>query len=338
MTRARRELVHPETTPYYHCIARCVRRAFLCGQDSFSGKSYEHRKGWVLERLETLAAVFAVDICAYAVMSNHYHLVVRLDHEQAWAWSEEDVMDRWGRLFSLPALVTRYRAEETVTAAEAAQARALIAEWRERLCDLSWFMRSLNEFLARRANEEDGCKGRFWEGRFKSQALLDEAAVLTCMSYVDLNPVRAGIAETLEESDFTSVRQRIAEYAGSHGGQQYDKHESQGPRLMDLNGTSAGDHPNHISFTLEDYLQLVDWAGRAIREDKRGAIPGHLPPILVRLGLDPEHYLHHVRRGGRGYHVAALGHVNRLREAAEQLGRRFLKGLGQARRLYQVPA
>jgi hypothetical protein len=264
--------------------------------------------------------------------------VVRLDREQARAWSEEEVMARWARLFSLPVLVTRYRAEETLTGAEAEQARALIAQWRERLCDLSWFMRSLNEHLARRANEEDGCRGRFWEGRFKSQALLDEAAVLTCMSYVDLNPVRAGVAETPEASDFTSLRQRIAEYAGSDGDRRHDKHESQGPRLMELDGASAGDHPNHISFTFDDYLQLVDWAGRAIREDKRGAIPGHLPPILARLGLDPEHYLRHVRRGGRGHHVAALGRVDRLREAAEQLGRRFLKGLGQARQLYQVPA
>ncbi len=247
-------------------------------------------------------------------------------------------MARWNRLFSLPVLVTRYRAGKASSAAERAQARVMIAEWRERLADLSWFMRSLNEYLAQRANEEDGCKGRFWEGRFKSQALLDEAAVLTCMSYVDFNPVRAGVAQTLEGSDFTSIRQRIAEYSGSGGDRSHDRPESQGPRLMDLNGTSAGDHPNHIPFTVDDYLQLVDWAGRAIREDKRGAIPGHLPPILVRLGLDPEHYLRHVRRGGRGHHVAALGHVNRLREAAEQLGRRFLKGLGQARRLYQVPA
>lgn len=314
-----------------------MRRAYLCGQDSFSGKSYEDRKGWVLERLETLAAVFAVDICAYAVMSNHYHLVVRLDREQALAWSEQDIMDRWARLFSLPVLVARYRADETVTTAEAEQARALIAGWRERLCDLSWFMRSLNEHLARRANEEDGCKGRFWEGRFKSQALLDEAAVLTCMSYVDLNPVRAGVAQTPEASDFTSIRQRIAEYAGSGGNHPPDRHASQGPHLMGLDGTSAGDHPNHISFTFEDYLQLVDWAGRAIREDKRGAIPGHLPPILARLNLSPEHYLCHIRRGGRGHHVAALGHVDRLREAPERLGRRFLKGLGQAQRLYQVP-
>ena len=83
MTRARRELVSLDVTPYYHCICRCVRRTFLCGDDSFTGKNYEHRKLWVVERLKELEAVFAVDICAYAVMSNHCHLVLRLNREQA---------------------------------------------------------------------------------------------------------------------------------------------------------------------------------------------------------------------------------------------------------------
>ncbi len=209
MTRARKELVSVETTPYYHCICRCVRRAFLWGEDSYSGKNCEHRRGWVLERLRELQGVFAVDVCAYAVMSNHYHLVVRLDSDRATAWSEGEVMERWERLFSLPLLVVRYRAGQTSTVAERERAQAQIALCRERLQDLSWFIRSLNEHLARRANAEDGCKGRFWEGRYKSQALLDDAAVLTCMSYVDLNPVRAGMADTPEASDFTSIQQRI---------------------------------------------------------------------------------------------------------------------------------
>jgi hypothetical protein len=105
---------------------------------------------------------------------------------------------------------------------------------------------------------------------------------------------------------------------------------------MALANPAEGGHPNRFSFSTEDYLELVDWAGRAIRADKRGAIPGHLPPILTRLRLNPEHYLRLVRRGGRSHHVAALGHVERLREAAARLGRRFLKGMDLSRRLYQV--
>jgi hypothetical protein len=92
------------------------------------------------------------------------------------------------------------------------KAQAIVATSRERLSTLSWFMRRLNEDLARRANTEDVCKGHFWEGRLKSQALLDEAAILTYMSYVDLNPVRVGMAECPENSDLTSIQQRIIEY------------------------------------------------------------------------------------------------------------------------------
>jgi REP element-mobilizing transposase RayT len=329
MTRARRELVDIETTPYYHCICRCVRRAFLCGEDNFTGKSYEHRKTWVLERLRFLQSIFSIDLCAYAIMSNHYHLVVRLNAQAANDWSEEEVMVRWGRLFSLPVLVANYQAGQTTCKAEQHKAQAIIATWRERLSDLSWFMRSLNEDLARRANAEDGCKGRFWEGRFKSQALLDEAAVLTCMSYVDLNPVRAAKADTPENSDFTSIQQRINEYSKESSELALEK-----PRLTSLASPNQDSHKNAFSFEFHDYLELLEWSGRAIRGDKRSAISAAQPPILKRLRLDPYHYLQHVQKGGRSRHVAALGSVDRLREAAERLGRRFLKGHCQSKRLY----
>ncbi|WP_018950043.1 transposase [Thioalkalivibrio sp. ALMg11] len=334
MTRARKELVSIEATPYYHCICRCVRRAFLCGEDFYSGKNYEHRRGWLLERLRALQDVFAVDVCAYAVMSNHYHLVLRLDSDRAASWSEDEVMERWERLFSLPLLVARYRAGQTRTEAEREGAQAQIALWRERLQDLSWFMRSLNEHLARRANAEDGCKGRFWEGRYKSQALLDDAAVLTCMSYVDLNPVRAGMADTPAGSDFTSIQQRIREGASVPGATGEESGERTEPRLTTLGHEGDDGHPNAVVFTTDDYLELVDWTGRAIREDKRGAIPDHIPPILDRLQIDPAHFLRHVRRGGRSYHVAALGRVERMRKAAMDRGRHFIKGIGVSRRIF----
>jgi len=336
MTRARKELVHLDNTPYYHCISRCVRRAFLCGRDPYTGRNYEHRRGWVLERLRELQGIFAVEICAYAVMSNHYHLVLRLSPDRARAWSDAEIAQRWGALYSIPPLVARSQRGEVISQAEQVVVHALIEQWRERLMDLSWFMRCLNERIARRCNAEDACKGRFWEGRFKSQALLDEAAVLTCMSYVDLNPIRAGIADTPEVSYYTSIRQRVREMAGvapdgAHGGQTCC------PELSGLDDSLVKDEsPNRIGFSVADYLMLVDWCGRAIRQGKRGAIQADLPPILERLNIDAGRFLDYVRVGRRDRQVIAIGRAGRLREVATRVGRCYFKGATMSRRLYPV--
>ncbi|WP_240041918.1 transposase [Aeromonas media] len=204
MTIARSRQISLADTPYYHVVSRCVRRAFLCGQDAHSGQSYEHRRQWVADKLGQLSQVFAIGICAYAVMSNHYHLVLKVQANIAHEWSEREVAERWSRLFQWPLLVRRWYQGEELIAPELDVVQQLIAQWRERLHSISWLVRLLNESLARQANQEDGCKGHFWEGRFKSQALLTESALLACMTYVDLNPIRAGIATTPEESDFTS--------------------------------------------------------------------------------------------------------------------------------------
>ena len=211
MTRARETLIDLEQTTYYHCIARCVRRAFLCGEDHVTGKSFEHRKAWVTDRLDYLAKTFAIDITSYAIMSNHYHLVLRVDVDKANDWSEANVVRRWKRVCKVPLIVEKYL-KGNATKGLAIMAQELIEKWRARLTDISWFMRLLNEHLARKANKEDNCTGRFWEGRFKSQALLDEAAVLTAMAYVDLNPIRANTAKTPESSEYTSIQQRIKQH------------------------------------------------------------------------------------------------------------------------------
>jgi len=136
--------------------------------------------------------------------------VVRIDRERALGWSVEEVLQRWTMLFSGPPLVTKYLSEARgeMSKAEIAKVEELASIYRGRLYDLSWLMRTLNEYIARRANAEDGVKGRFWEGRFKSQALLDEPTLLAAMAYVDFNLVRAGIAETPETSDYTSIQER----------------------------------------------------------------------------------------------------------------------------------
>jgi REP element-mobilizing transposase RayT len=164
MTYPRKTLISLQSTPYYHVVARCVRRSWLWGFDKYSGKDYSHRKEWVLERLRELEAIFAIDVCAYAVMSNHYHLVLRVDDKRAKQWSHAEVVRRWTELFSRPSLIERWEMG-TCEAGEREVAEALIELWRSRLFDISWYMRCLNEPLARRANQEDGCTGCFWEGR-----------------------------------------------------------------------------------------------------------------------------------------------------------------------------
>jgi len=332
MTRARKEQVSLETTTYYHCISRCVRRAFLCGEDHLTGKNFDHRKDWVIERLRELDKIFSIDLCAYAVMSNHTHLVLRVNPKQVETLTDEDVIQRWTWLYKRPVLIERYLKGECSTQAEHQAVQELLSEWRNRLMSLSWFMSALNEYLARRANEEDNCTGRFWEGRFKSQALLDEAAVLTCMSYVDLNPIRAGMAKTPESSDYTSIQQRIRQWHTTQ--QAKETLMTPRPGLMPLVKQHRDPHQHSIGFTLKDYLELVDWAGRQIREDKRGAINSREPPILERLGIESEAFVRHMKGQYKEDYPRIMGRLENIRQACSEMGKRFIRGVHQSRSLY----
>ena len=320
MTRARYTQVSLDSTPYYHCICRCVRRAFLCGKDHYSGQDYEHRRQWVVDRLAVLGEVFAIDLCAYAVMSNHYHVVVRLNQKKAQVWSDTEVAERWMRLFSGPLVVKRWLSGQS-EGGEALKALEIVGQWRERLYDLGWFMKCLNEYLARRANEEDCCKGRFWEGRYKCQALLDEKAVLQCMAYVDLNPVRADMASTPEASDYTSVQQRASEIKG----RQTTKKMPHLLPMVDSETVEVEDDDTVCRFRLMDYLELVDSTGRAVRADKRGAITERAAGILDRLGIDERAWLRHMQPRKQRLPVA-VGGLERLKAYAASTGRKWVAG------------
>jgi REP element-mobilizing transposase RayT len=350
VTTARRKQIHIETTPYYHCMARCVRRAFLCGDDHFSGQNYDHRKQWIVDKLKELAGIFAIDICAYAVMSNHYHVVLRVDQDRANDWSKEEVIDRWYTLFNGNMLVDRLLAGESLGKAEHRVIDKNVQQWRERLMDISWFMRCLNESIARAANEEDKCKGRFWEGRFKSQALLDEAALLTCMMYVDLNPIRAGVNKTPETSDYTSIQERLMTVARKIKNRKSTQRKPAKPPQRSTSGSTPaaqllpfggnerqGRATPGIPFPLKDYLELIDWTGRAIRDDKKSAIPSHIAPILQRLQLNEREWLTNVTHfGSRFYKV--IGKIDAIKRFSQHLEQRWLQGLSQCSRLYRQQA
>jgi hypothetical protein len=306
MPRARKHLVCLEVTPYYHVFSRCVRRAFLCGTDQLTGKSYEHRRGWIEDRVRVLSSLFSIDLCAYAVMSNHYHLVVRLNPTEPEGWSDDEVLARWSALFRGPLLVQRYRAGEPLTAVERDTVRSIVAVYRTRLGSLSWFMKCLNEPIARRANAEDGCSGHFWEARFHSQPLCSDRALLTAMAYVDLNPVRAGVAPTPERSEYTSfVARRLGDYrqttlAGSvarllERGEL--RHFTTPVRPLMAFAAGVGGNGDRVAAQAVlpmrevDYLQLVDTTGRLATSGKRGRIDPALAPVLTRLGLSADQWL-----------------------------------------------
>ncbi len=293
MTIPRRQQISLEHTPYYHCTTRCVRRAFLCGEDRYSGQNFDHRKAWMERRFITLSGVFAIDLLAYAIMDNHYHLVIRFNTDRLSAWSDDEVVKRWGRVFAVA---------EDVSAEQ-------IECWRERLGSLSWYMRCLNEPMARRANREDHCKGRFWEGRFSCQALLDEAALLKCMVYVDLNPIRAAIARTPEASGHTSVKARIERKDGHLA--PFSDHQCRPVGVIPLRQ--------------QDYLLLVDWTGRQLQSNKRGRIPDHLPPILERIGIDDSLWMSEMKHYGKWYY-RAVGSLHALEHYCQHLGQKWLKG------------
>ena len=354
MTKARQQQVSLEDTPYYHCVVRCVRRAFLCGDDYVTGKNYDHRKKWMVDRLKQLSSIFAIDICAYAVMSNHYHVVLHVDVDKVESWTTKEVIERWQQLFAGNILINRYMTGDEMSEAELDAVNDIVVEWRKRLSNISWFMRCLNESIARQANKEDNCKGRFWEGRFKSQALLDETALLSCMVYVDLNPIRAKMSDTLQDSDFTSIQERIRVFADKENKRKLRKTDdvktlaaefrhskkqikkmAQPAQLLPLVGAQTNDlEEKGVNFSPLDYFELADWTGRAIRQDKRGYIPPEIRPILQQLGVQEKNWVKSVKYfGSRFYHVA--GAVEKLKQIADKFdGVKWFKGCGSSKELY----
>ncbi len=227
------------------------------------------------------------------------------------------MVERWSAFFTLPVLITRFMKDECTTSAELKTVNEIIEKWRKRLHDISWFMRLLNESIARESNKEDNVTGRFWEGRFKSQALLDEQALIACMAYVDLNPIRADMAKTPEQSDFTSIQERIQKIMQK-------KHCDLLPFVDCTKNKETA-----IPFELNDYIALVDWSGRAILDNKRGSIPANTPPILYRLGIDEKSWIQHIHYFEKQFPTVA-GNIDKLKQLAEQTSRRWIKGMGQA--------
>ena len=332
---ARSGSVDPLTPQFVHVWNRCVRRAFLCGRDRYSGKSYEHRRVWVRRRIEHLASCFGIDVITFAIMSNHTHQVLKTRPDVVATWDDRTVAIRW------LSIDPKKRNGKPVQPTEAEINRILndskqVALLRRRLSDVSWWMRCFAQHISWRANREDDVTGHFWESRFCHEVITDQASLLACMIYVDLNPIRAGMANTPEESDFTGIKQRIddlrihlgkshfepgsrANSSDLHTWERLDNvaNEYSGwlspieiDEMKDPLGADA--EPNGrrcsrkgvLTMSVLRYIDLVDWCGREIRSDKRGSIPKDMSRILGRLGLDEQTLIGAVLKSGNRLQAA----------------------------------
>jgi len=293
-------------------------------------------------RLKELAGIFSVSVAGFSVLDNHLHVLVRIDPATAAAWTDEEVVRRWGRLFP-----PRGAGRKALPVTEDWVKQQLMKpEWvqqtRERLQSLSWLMKCLKEPLSRLANREEQARGAFFEGRFKSIAILDDEALIATCAYIDLNPVAAGLAPVPEASAHTSIKARV-EHLVAEGNIQETETAVTGPaqpKRADIEASHwlcpVEDRRCHglpregmiEGLTLGHYLQLVDYTGRLLRQGK-ATISAEVESIFTRLQSSGSVWQERMTRlsGGRllGRFFAAGRET--LRATANRLGMRHLVNL-----------
>ena len=257
-------------------------------------------------RLEFLASIFGIDCLTYTVLSNHLHIVLRSRPDIVNTWTDEEIARRWLRLFP-----KRKKKDGSPAAPSASELHMITAdqerlkELRSRLSDISWWMRCTSENIAKQANREDECTGRFWEGRFRAQLLLDEASLLACAAYVDLNPIRAALAETPETSEFTGAKDRIDDLKAGSADAPADTHAWERSRRR---GRSGWMSPLEINERLDPVGPEPNPTSR--RASQKGFLPMSLARYLELLGSKEGHPNFREQRGTQAELPSKEGHPN----------------------------
>lgn len=329
---ARAEVFAADEIAIVHVMNRTVRRCFLLGDDPVTGKNYDHRKQWIDDQLIHQARHFGIDLLCQAILSNHFHLVLRSRPDVVAEWDDTEVARRW--LMLCPVSKDEHGRPAEPTEFELNHIRndkKKLKTIRSRLSDISWWMRLLSQNIAQRANFEDQEVGKFWQARYRAVRLLDETAILACAAYVDLNPIRAALAETIEASDFTSAQKRAMDLrpgsstalsnprCGSHLAP-VDLQERSGKTGPCANKRKQRcSNKGFLSMSTADYLSLLDWTARQQRSGKRGSTPKNVAPIFERLGITADAWCQLVQNFGRLFSVVA-GQPARIDEHRSKSG------------------
>jgi REP element-mobilizing transposase RayT len=341
MRRKRTEIANAEVINTLHITQRCVRQQYFLDDNRYVKGRFKQRRVAIFQRLVHLASAFAIDVLRVSFMSNHIHLNLRNRPDIVSTWSDQEVVRRWLKICPgycqahvdfheyLPTPPT----EEDI--ARELKNKKRVKELRRRLSDISTFMWSFNNYSSKLFNMMDGVRGCFWESRYKVQALLDNEALLICGLYVDLNPIRAGVANTPEESKFTSAYWQIetlkflAKFPNADPAKRPDAFLAPVQITCDeacKTNSSTGCRASDMGFlemSSAEYLILLDLMGRIVREDKVGSIPAELPPIFERLKIDFEAIVELVK----GYEVlfkSFVGTTESIQAKTRELGAKRL--------------
>ena len=309
-------------TAYYHCVSHCVRNAFLCDENNQVGNNDDYRRKWVEDYLLKAGSAFSIDICAYAIMSNHLHIVIHINKQQANAWSMDEVLTHWLILHKGTPLTRLYQDSQQRVKLDKKQlklATETIESYRQQLCDLSCFMSNISQYIACKANKEDQCTGRFWEGRLKTQALLDKAALIACMAYVDLNPICVTPPESWKH---TSLNQRIEAVNSANN-------------LFTFAGDNCAAITPGLPFQVNDYLELIDITGEMIKTGRRDSINIKENAIIQRIGIPEEQWLTLVCKFKKHF-PSAVGKENLLRQYYRNIGKKQASGVTSSRRFFNT--
>ena len=351
---ARKKLLLRDGVQVVHCYTRCVRREFLAGVDPLTGQDFSYRRDWIRSLLQEQAALFGIETGFHVQMSNHLHLVLRTRPDVVKRWSKEKVVQNWLKIAKLKrgSEITDWEPDEQRVRMEMSHPKR-VKRLRRRLSNVSWYMATLCENVARRANQQDGVTGKFFEQRYKLQDLADESAILVCGMYVDLNQIYAGEAITPEDFRYTSAYDRIQGRKALAATDQNDPEPGIGQRdrwLCELTLDEGSDvdvsqdacsaatrwrasDKGLLPITLNDYLTLLDWTGRQFREDKKGSIPAKLAPILQRLQINADNWLETISEFDSRF-TNVVGRVESMSKAAVRMGRCRLAGLMNAARAF----
>jgi len=295
MTIARKHLIDRENGGYHHIVTRCVRRAWICGVDPLTKRDFSHRKGWIEARMLSLSDAFAIKVYGYAVMSNHYHIALKVEPKRVAEYSDEEVARRW-----LIAYPPKTASQKDCKIAAILEDPERIKVLRQRLGDLSWYMKCLNNHIARRANIEDDCTGKFWESRFhSSRPMKSLEALYACMAYIDLNPLSAGAADgPAEKGDHTSLSHRMKE------ARQNEEKMTSGMSPMGIcpdTGRIRSNLSEALPLTLENYLSHIEWLAECSKS-KSKRVPAHqttAPASIEDANLYMQAFVKFLRRWGR---------------------------------------